>query len=72
MQRALHGPVQHRILQRPAVPARQAKGAPAVAACEKRGPVLLGAERLLARRARSCASAGLALENVRLSAARYP
>ena len=42
------------------------------------GPVLLGAERLLARRAslraapRSCASAGLALQHVRLSAARCP
>ena len=51
LQRGLHGPVQHRILRRPALPARQAKGAPAVVASEKRGPVLLGAERLLARRA---------------------
>ena len=30
--------------------ARQAKGAPAVVACEGRGPALLGAERLPARR----------------------
>ena len=52
LQRGLHGPVQHRILQlRPALPeARQAKGAPAVVACEGRGPALLGAERLPARR----------------------
>ena len=53
LQRGLHGPVQHRILWLPALPERQAKGAPAVVACAKRGPVLLGAERLLARRAQA-------------------